>query len=119
MRSRYSAFALKLEGYLWETHHPSKRKENSLADLRQTSENTRWIGLTLLKTEQGGAQALEGRVSFAAKYEGSDGKEAVLYENSRFVKEQGRWYYLDGSHEPGRNDPCWCGSGKKFKKCHG
>ena len=21
--------------------------------------------------------------------------------------------------EPGRNDPCWCGSGKKFKKCHG
>jgi preprotein translocase subunit SecA len=26
---------------------------------------------------------------------------------------------LDDEHQVGRNDPCWCGSGKKFKKCHG
>jgi preprotein translocase subunit SecA len=26
---------------------------------------------------------------------------------------------VDDAHQVGRNDPCWCGSGKKFKKCHG
>jgi preprotein translocase subunit SecA len=26
---------------------------------------------------------------------------------------------LDDEHQVGRNDPCWCGSGKKYKKCHG
>jgi preprotein translocase subunit SecA len=26
---------------------------------------------------------------------------------------------VDEAHQLGRNDPCWCGSGKKFKKCHG
>ncbi|MEZ5505160.1 MAG: YchJ family metal-binding protein [Gammaproteobacteria bacterium] len=50
-------------------------------------------------------------------------KEGTLHERSRFVKEDGRWFYLDGEMlplpSPGRNDPCWCGSGQKFKKCHG
>ncbi|MGN5267109.1 YchJ family metal-binding protein [Aeromonas dhakensis] len=47
-----------------------------------------------------------------------------LHERSRFVRHQGRWVYTDGEQDPaplrvGRNDPCPCGSGKKFKKCCG
>ena len=49
---------------------------------------------------------------------------AVLEERSRFVRENDHWFYLDGEHsvtplKPGRNDPCLCGSGRKFKKCCG
>ena len=91
----------------------------SVEELSPTLDNTHWLGLSVLATEQGSATDKTGRVIFAAKYKGSDGKEAVFYEASRFVKEKGRWYYVDGTHELGRNDPCWCGSGKKFKKCHG
>ena len=44
-----------------------------------------------------------------------------VHENSRFVKEQGQWFYVDGDLKSqakvGRNDPCPCGSGKKYKRC--
>ena len=60
---------------------------------------------------------------FRATHRDGDGF-AVLEERSRFVRENGHWFYLDGEHtvtplKPGRNDPCPCGSGRKFKKCCG
>ena len=62
-----------------------------------------------------------GRVHFRATCR-DDGGFAVLEERSRFVREHNHWLYLDGEHtvtalKPGRNDPCPCGSGRKFKKC--
>ena len=66
----------------------------------------------------------EGFVEFKA-YSQHNGIEQVMHERSRFLKEEGLWYYVDGhfpeeaAQKVGRNDPCFCGSGKKFKKCCG
>ena len=81
-----------------------------------------------------GLAAFEGERCYACE----DGRSAIfrhkestqsLTERSRFVRRDGQWYYLDGEYETettrretpkiGRNDPCPCGSGKKFKKCCG
>jgi len=68
-----------------------------------------------------------GEIEFIAVYE-ENHQLFQLCENSTFIKENGRWFYLNGTiansdkaHQVrlGRNDPCWCGAGKKFKKCHG
>ncbi|EAX7120348.1 hypothetical protein AIW16_22500, partial [Salmonella enterica] len=60
-----------------------------------------------------------GYVSFIARFS-EQGKTGAIIERSRFIKENGQWYYIDGTRpQLGRNDPCPCGSGKKFKKCCG
>lgn len=118
MRSRYSAFVKKQGNYLIETRHPTKRSLDSLAQLQQTFANTQWTGLKVLSTEKGLAADNSGHVSFAASFVEQD-NEDTLYERSLFKKEGDQWYYVEGDFNLGRNDPCWCGSGKKFKKCHG
>lgn len=56
-----------------------------------------------------------GYVSFVARFR-EHGKSGAIIERSRFLKENGQWYYIDGTRPQfGRNDPCPCGSGKKFK----
>ncbi|MBA2777563.1 YchJ family protein [Billgrantia kenyensis] len=115
MRSRFSAFALGLDDYLRDTWHPSTRP----ATLGLVDE-TRWLRLEVL--DQGSAGE-HGHVHFRATFR--EGRRwGVLAENSRFVYEAGRWFYVDGEPtmerlKPGRNDPCPCGSGRKFKSCCG
>jgi len=77
--------------------------------------------LLIIAREKGESSDSEGVVEFAADYQGGQ-----LHERSRFLKEEGKWFYLNGDILPpvtaakvGRNDPCPCGSGKKFKKCCG
>ncbi len=125
MRSRYSAFALGLDEYLIKTRHPSFRDKDSGSDLKDALQRQQWVGLTILETLEGSEQDNEGQVRFSAHFI-ENGRPGVLTENSRFKREQGRWYYVDGEAQLqsgavklGRNEPCWCGSGKKFKKCHG
>jgi SEC-C motif-containing protein len=117
MRSRYSAFVLKRSDYLIVTWHPSTRPSS----LDISDDDTPWQRLAILVTERGTASDSEGVVEFAAYYRGGQ-----LHERSRFVKEDGRWFYVDGDILPslaatkvGRNDPCSCGSGRKFKRCCG
>lgn len=126
MRSRYSAYALHNADYLNSTHHPSTLDEDLKASLKDSFERCLWTGLKITGRKAGSAKDTEGEVRFEASFT-QDTKHYVLKELSRFVKENGQWLYLDGSGGiepvktalPGRNDPCWCGSGKKFKKCHG
>jgi SEC-C motif-containing protein len=122
MRSRYSAFSKGLVDYLIKTLHPAKRTESDRLSLAKTIDNTQWLKLEILETVAGMADDTEGAVEFMAYYE-SDNKHGAMREKSRFIKEEGDWFYVDGQQKkpvyPGRNDPCWCGSGKKFKKCHG
>lgn len=121
MRSRYTAYVKCNVEYLAATHHPSKRRMGDLDQLRQSCQTTTWQGLSILEVKQGQPTDETGTVEFVALY----GTTAVaqLHEKSRFVKHRGRWLYLDGDLlpplTPKRNDPCWCGSGKKFKLCHG
>lgn len=115
MRSRYSAFALDLRDYLLSSWHASTRPASLAAD-----DTTHWVRLEILGSQAAGDQ---GRVHFRATFR--EGRRwAVLEEESRFLREAGRWYYQEGETswqrlKPGRNDPCPCGSGRKFKACCG
>ncbi|NHQ88163.1 hypothetical protein HA050_18815 [Iodobacter sp. HSC-16F04] len=87
MRSRYSAFVLNLHDYLLKTWHVSTRPE-SLAD----EEPVRWLGL---KIKDAQSDELLAEVEFIARYKIA-GKAWKLHERSRFVFEDGCWYYIDG-----------------------
>ncbi|WP_110185863.1 YchJ family protein [Pokkaliibacter plantistimulans] len=121
MRSRYAAFALgNLGQYLLDTWHVSKRQGLSASELSRR--DTDWQRLQVLNSS---VQEDSGEVEFRAFFSENNALK-VLHERSRFVREQGRWFYVDGvinppavSRQTGRNDPCPCGSGKKFKKCCG
>ena len=90
MRSRYSAFVLGDAGYLLDTWHPSTRPRTLDLD-----DDVRWTGLEVLATTGGSLLAAEGTVEFRASYV-HDRRAAAQHENSRFVREDGHWRYLDG-----------------------
>jgi len=118
MRSRYSAFVMKDVDYLISTWHPTCHAATFRPDIEAGFNRTQWLGLTVFE-HASGKNDTEGYVSFIARFN-EDGKAGAIIERSRFLKENGRWYYIDGTRPQfGRNDPCPCGSGKKFKKCCG
>lgn len=127
MRSRYSAFALQLADYLVATLHPSRRRPGEKIALEQSFADTCWDGLVILDRQAGNSGDSSGVVEFVAHFHSlqphNPQRAGQIHERSRFVCEDGQWLYVDGDLLPpllpGRNDPCWCGSGKKFKKCHG
>lgn len=92
MRSRYSAYVLGNEDYLLDTWHESTRPEK-LGLAQATS--TKWISLDINEIEQGLTNDTEGKVEFVARYK-INGKAERLHETSRFCRQQGKWYYLDG-----------------------
>lgn len=113
MRSRYTAFVKNLPSYLLETWHSSTRPDRLDLD-----DAPNWVSLEVLASNQ---QGDKDQVHFRAIYRADKGW-GYLEEHSDFVREAGRWYYLrgrarDGQLKPGRNDPCLCGSGRKFKQC--
>lgn len=89
MRSRYSAFVLKLEPYLLATWHPDTRP----ATLDLADDATKWLGLEVKRHQPDGDRAI---VEFIARYK-VGGKACRLHETSRFVREGGRWLYIDGT----------------------
>lgn len=136
MRSRYTAFVLGDIDYLLVTHHPDYRA-NDRASLAQTIRTTQWVNLIILATQKGQRKDKTGSVEFVAVYSkrtsagitetapsGSPtGELNQLHEKSQFVREGNRWFYTQGDllppYQPKRNQPCWCGSGLRFKQCHG
>jgi len=95
MRSRFAAFRNGDAAWLLRTWHPTTRPaELDLAD------NPRWRGLQIVETVDGGAGDDQGVVEFRATYLIEGGDIGVLHERSRFVREGGRWFYVDGDvHE--------------------
>src|SRR5215218_11320236 len=94
MRSRYSAFARGETCYLLETWHPTTRPRT--LDLDPA---VRWTGLDVLSTSGGGPLTSAGTVEFRAHYV-TGGTAGVQHERSRFVRDDGRWRYLDGVSLP-------------------
>ena len=88
MRSRYSAFVLDRSDYLQATWHASTRPVDVSADA-----NTKWLGLEVRRHVAFGADRAE--VEFVARYKLA-GRAVRMHELSRFVREAGRWYYVDG-----------------------
>ncbi|MFM2483600.1 YchJ family protein [Celerinatantimonas yamalensis] len=116
MRARYSAFVLGLGDYLWHTHHPDYRKGLSIEILNQ--QDTQWVKLQI-ELHAYPQDMSFGLVEFKAWYRQETGL-GCLHERSRFVKLNDRWVYTDGDISPkpiGRNAPCPCQSGKKYKQC--
>lgn len=129
MRSRYSAYVQGETEYLIKTIHPGKRDEYDVDSMRKWSENAEWEKLEIISRQDGSPEDDEGEVEFIAHF-AEEGEKKVHYERAHFVKENGLWYFESGEFaepqplvraEPkvGRNDPCPCGSNKKYKKCCG
>lgn len=141
MRSRYTAFAQVNVDYLKDTLAPESQKDFDLKETREWSKNAEWRGLQILSTQEGQSGDQKGKVEFVATY-AYKGDALDHHETALFRKDSaGQWLFVDGDghthpagethhhhtkpqthvrEEPkvGRNDPCPCGSGKKYKKCH-
>ncbi len=129
MRSRYSAFAKNETAYLEQSLHPDQRADYDPAATRHWAGHSEWVKLEILDTGGGGEEDEEGTVEFIATYR-QKGNTLTHHEVGRFSRLNGAWYYTDGEiitpgtvrnehPKTGRNDPCPCGSGKKYKKCCG
>lgn len=122
MRSRYTAYVQKNYDHVLKTCHQTTRPDEDEFDDGQSVD---WCGLEIVATEAGGEKDDAGIVEFVASYRAKDGVLG-LHERASFIKEEGQWFYVDGeiinsppvrSDKIGRNQPCPCGSGKKYKKC--
>lgn len=89
MRSRYSAFVLDKLAYLLDTWHPSTRP----ASLEPNPPGLKWLGLTVKQARDQDAD--HAIVEFVARSRLA-GRANRMHEVSRFVREAGRWYYVDG-----------------------
>lgn len=129
MRSRYSAFVRADVDYLFDTLADDQRTDFDRTATTDWAQKSEWLGLEILGVEQGGEQDRTGEVSFVAHFS-RDGKKLSHKERSEFRRDgEGYWRFakelpLKGETivrgpQPGRNDPCPCGSGKKYKKCCG
>ncbi len=127
MRSRYACYTMQEVDYIVSTHHPEGREDVDRDSALQWAEQADWLGLQIVDTEAGGEDDDEGVVEFIASFT-LQGKPQTHHERSNFKKVDGKWFYVDGEmtkrkpivredKKVGRNEPCPCGSGKKYKKC--
>lgn len=121
MRARYSAYATGAIDFLAQSNHSKTRGQFDSASAGRWSRESRWLGLTILSSESSTPD--RAHVNFEARYEDHDGVAVMHRERSLFEREDGEWRFVSGgaipavSQKVGRNEPCPCGSGKKFKKC--
>jgi len=129
MRSRYTAYTLQDINYLASTLDANQSRDFDQDGTAMWARDSTWMGLEIVDTSAGCSDDMDGTVEFKARYE-RDGVTHEHHEVSRFRKIAGRWLYSGGKDvgpvqfkrdapKTGRNEPCPCGSGKKYKKCCG
>lgn len=128
MRSRYTAYAKHNIDYIESTHSPDRRDALDIEETRKWAEESEWLGLEIIRSEDGVGDNETGLIEFKARYS-QNGEETVHHEVSYFKQVDGKWFFDEGfpardtyvrsTPKVGRNDPCPCGSGKKYKKCCG
>ncbi|WP_052593066.1 YchJ family protein [Aureispira sp. CCB-QB1] len=125
MRSRYTAHVKGEIDYIIHTVHPDRRADSDRKTIESWAKEADWKGLEILQRTQGSEKDDVGRVVFKAHYKYQNLLK-VHTEDSLFKRVEGKWYFVEGvepkriytkTSKIGRNDPCSCGSGKKFKKC--
>jgi SEC-C motif-containing protein len=93
MRSRYSAYSLARTEYVLRTWHHSTRPSD--LNLDEDAQQGEWIGLTVKQHTQ--SDDTHAEVEFVARYKPKGGGPAQrMHERSRFVKEEGQWFYIHG-----------------------
>jgi len=129
MRARYTSYVTGDVDFLRLSATAEVQAEFDEQASKAWSKAAQWHGLEILRTEKGGKDDTEGLVEFRALYTANN-EFCNHHEVSTFVKEPDGWKFVDGEMLPekpivreepkvGRNDPCPCGSGKKYKKCCG
>lgn len=128
MRARYTAYTQIEMDFIEKTHDPETNKDIDMQESQEWAESTNWQGLEIVETKQGGVDDEMGTVEFKATFLTEEGPQ-IHHELSHFRKQDGVWYYADSTNpnrplvrespKVRRNDPCPCGSGKKYKKCCG
>jgi len=129
MRARYTAYTRGDVAYLRQSLHPKSHDTFDEKSTREWAAKSEWHGLEVLRTERGGPDDNDGVVEFIARYR-NEGQDLEHREVAQFQRSDNDWSFVDGRvfgldpivrDDPkiGRNDPCSCGSGKKFKKCCG
>ena len=128
MRSRYTAFSQGNVGHLVATMAPESSADFDALEAESTAAQSEWQGLDVRGVVDGGSDDDTGTVEFVARFT-LKGEPRVHHELTACRREKGRWVCVGGEVNPkqpprtvdkvGRNDPCPCGSGKKFKKCCG
>jgi len=126
MRSRYSAFVLADVDYILATYSSETCPSDQKKEILEWTQSVEWLGLKVIHTEKGKEFDSVGWVEFQAGFI-EKGQKQIMHEKSFFHKECGVWVYVSGEYPklnkegkenlPNRNDLCFCGSGKKFKKC--
>ena len=118
MRSRYSAYALGQIDYLLRTTLPTQQASLDREAISAWSRQSEWLGLEVSSAEQIPGTPAHAWVTFTARWRDADGEHAHQ-ERSAFVQLGDSWYFIDPTVplKAGRNDPCPCTSGQKFKKC--
>lgn len=129
LRARYSAH-VKLEmAFVKDTTHPEKISKYEPSTTKDWAEKSEWEKLEILDIEDGGVEDETGNIEFVAHFRQKD-KLKTHHELAHFKRYDGEWFFYDGQGvvpkqvvrlqpKVGRNDPCSCGSGKKYKKCCG
>lgn len=127
MRARYTAYAKVAVDFIHDTTHPDHRQGYDPEGTKKWAEESEWDELEILSTRLGSAEDSVGEVEFVARYR-EQGKNREHHELGEFRKKEGKWYFTEGKMvksrpitvtKIGRNDPCSCGSGQKYKKCCG
>ncbi|MDM9650670.1 YchJ family protein [Pseudomonas wenzhouensis] len=118
MRSRYSAYVLGLVDYLIATTLPAQQQVLDREAMAAWSAQSTWLGLEVEGGEVFGGKPEHAQVTFIARWHDAQGEHRHR-ECSAFVQVAERWYFLDPTAplKAGRNDPCPCQGGQKFKKC--
>ncbi|TAN56857.1 MAG: hypothetical protein EPN26_03255 [Rhodospirillales bacterium] len=127
MRARYTAFVSGDIEFLERTLAPEAKADFDRHAVETAMKGVEGLGFEV-RSQDGGADGLEGTVEYVARFK-SNGQNLAHHERAKFRCENGAWLYAEGEVNPkepprhvekvGRNDPCPCGSGKKFKKCCG
>lgn len=127
MKARYAAYVGAQMDFVFETTHPDHRQNYDHEGTKEWAESSEWLGLEIVETKQGGLEDESGEVEFIARFK-EKGVPRQHHEKAEFKKDNGRWYFTEGTmvkskpvtvSKIGRNDPCTCGSGLKYKKCCG
>jgi SEC-C motif-containing protein len=130
MRARYTAHTRAQLDYIQHTHDAETRADIDRDATARWAQRADWLGLEIRHVEAGGEHDDAGAVEFIAHYR-DKGERKRHHELARFKRDHaGHWVYVDGeAPEPttvrrasprvGRNDPCPCNSGRKYKKCCG
>lgn len=120
MRSRYSAYCTEQFDYILQTYGASARANLTIDDLKKSAQGTQWLALQVMQT---GMENQLPFVEFKAFFK-AENQLQMLHERSFFDLEDDRWLYThgmifddSGELKYDRNKPCFCASGKKFKRC--